>query len=97
MSRVVEWWDGGEVDSGNRQRSAAVERLERREHELAGRREENRRIQLLGRRVVASTHPRRAQPSREVLMARLATGDVDLAARVARHLNHDVRRAAETP
>src|SRR5207244_7999947 len=65
--------------------------------ECADRREEERGVELLGRRLVGAAGPSGAEPSREILrraVARPGEG-VDLAALVAGDLRDDVRGRAE--
>ena len=69
VALVVERRDLREVDAGERQRAAAVERGERRRHELAGGREEHGAVERLGRRVGRRRRPtrRRARSARRAV------------------------------
>ena len=58
---IVQRRDVGEVDARERQRAAPVQRRQRRQHQFADRREQDRRVQRHRRRVGGALHRRRAE------------------------------------
>ena len=93
---IVKRRDIGQVDPGDGQRAAPVERLERGRHDVAHRSEQYRRVKRLGLRVIGALDRGGAQLASE-LPRFLAPGHhVDPGAAGHRHLRREVRAPAET-
>ena len=85
------------MDAAAHHDAAFADGPERRRHQRADRREDDGRVERLGRRLVGAAGPRRAQArarSPAPCVARPGEGE-DLAALMPRHLRHDMRRRAE--
>ena len=93
---VIERRNGAHVNAADGHGPSALERPQRRDHQLAGGREDHGRVDFFGRLVIRSAGPHRAQVERQLLMARVAGNGVDADVPVARHLDGDVRGGAET-
>jgi hypothetical protein len=94
---VVERRHVREVNARDRERPPAIERLERGEHQLARRCEEDRAVEQMGGWIEAVADPCRAELLRQLAVLSAAAEDIDLAAEVARHLDRDVGGATEPP
>src|SRR6185369_5704159 len=95
MARVVERGDRAQMNAGDREDAAAIERCERRRHEVADGREEDGGVERLRRGVARVADPHRAHAARERLVPRTPRRDVDLAPVMARDLDDDVRGRTE--
>src|ERR1700730_6696158 len=95
MALVVERGDRAQVNTGDRENSAAVECLQCRRHQLAGRGEQDRRVELVWRGPPRRADPIGAQRLGEFLMAPAAAHHEHAASPMLQHLDRDMRRAAE--
>ena len=97
VSLVVQRRDVGQVDAGDGERAAAVERAQRRRHQVAGRREEDGGIERLRSVVGGGAREGGAESQREPLCRERPGDDVHpRALRGDRHLRGEMRARAET-
>ena len=95
MPLIVQRADVGEVDAGDGQRAAAIQRLEGGRHQITDRREQDGRIQRHRRRIGCALRRRGAQRQREFTVPVASGHDVHLGASGQRDLGGDVGAAAE--
>ena len=84
-----------EVDARHRHRAAPVQRGERGDDDLTGRREHDRRVERFGWGLGGVAHPRRAQVGRQTAGVGRAGDDVHRGALGHGHLGRQVGRPAE--
>ena len=96
LGGVAQRRDVAQVDARDGERAAAVERAQRDRHELAGRREQDRGVERLGRRVVGVAGGRGAERRGRARAPRpIGSGRGPWRPRCERDLGGEVRRAAE--
>src|ERR1700741_1353123 len=79
MPLVIERGDRREVDAGNREDSAAIERSQRRRHQLAGGSKENRGVERRRRTFIRAAGPLGAKLVGQILMNSAAAHHEDAA------------------
>ena len=84
-----------EMNARDRQRAAAVERLQRGQHQVADRSEQNGRVEFHRRPLVGALGRSRAERECQFAGVRIAGHHVHLGATGQRDLGGDVRAAAE--
>src|SRR5207249_3534153 len=94
--RILELRNRAHVDAAEHQHAALLEDSQRGRNQLAGWREDDRRIESLRRRIVGAAGPRGAETPRELLVPWLARHRVDLGSPVSGDLDRDVRGGAES-
>src|ERR1700674_1932390 len=95
MMLVVELRNWAQVNSGDRENSTPIEGLQRGHDEIAGRREQNRRIEQPGRLLARLADPVRAEALGKLAMLAAAAHHQHAASPMAQHLDRDMGRAAE--
>jgi len=96
MSLVIQGGDVAEMDARDRQRPATVQRLQRRQHQVADRCEQDRGVELHRWRIGGALCGRRASSSASPLRRDATRHYVHLGALSQRDLRGDMRAAAET-
>ncbi len=92
---IVQRRDVAEVDSGDRQRRPGVQGLQGDGHQLAGGREQDRRVQGFGRAVRGALHRGRPEPGRQLPRGRAPRHHVDSRTARERDLGGQMGAAAE--
>src|SRR5262245_3282180 len=95
IALVVERRHRRHVDAGKRQCAAARQVAERDRYQIAHRSEENGAVRLRRHRLADVADPRRAEPTRQLPMGRLARAHENLAPAGPRDLERHVGRGAE--